>query len=121
MYWKIQSDTTHIEFLVLYPALTNETMTTKSQRYICFIRIGEMPSHNMPVQKLNVTILPLGLPCSGLVTHSGEILTTGKSHKKEAGRFYFIFNITKSKFESTDFSSRIEMKSHTDINKPESM
>ena len=39
-----------------------------------------MPSINMPVQRLKVTILPLDLPCSGPVTHSGEILTTGKSH-----------------------------------------
>jgi len=36
----------------------------------------------MPVQRLKVAILPLDLPCSGIVTHSGEILTTGKSHKK---------------------------------------
>ena len=40
----------------------------------------EMPSINMPVQRLKVTILPLDLPCSGPVTHSGEILTTDKSH-----------------------------------------
>jgi len=42
--------------------------------------MGEMPSLNMPVQRLKVAILPLDLPCSGSVTHSGEILTTGKSH-----------------------------------------
>jgi hypothetical protein len=36
----------------------------------------------MPVQSLKVAILPLDLPCSGPVTHSGEILTTGKSHDK---------------------------------------
>jgi len=42
-----------------------------------------MTSQNRPVQRLNVAILPLDLPCSGLVTHSGEILTTGKSHKKK--------------------------------------
>jgi hypothetical protein len=34
----------------------------------------EMPSLNMPVQRLKVAILPLDLPCSGPVTHSGEIL-----------------------------------------------
>jgi len=33
----------------------------------------------MPVQRLKVEILPLDLPCSGPVTNSGEILTTGKS------------------------------------------
>jgi hypothetical protein len=43
----------------------------------------EMPSHNKPVQRPKVAILPLDLPCSGLVTHSREFLTTGKSHKKK--------------------------------------
>jgi hypothetical protein len=43
----------------------------------------EMPSHNRPVQGLKVAILLLDLHCSGLVTHSGEILTTGKSRKKK--------------------------------------
>ena len=42
-----------------------------------------MPSLNMPVQRLKVVILPLDLPGSGPVTHSGEILTTGKSHGKK--------------------------------------
>ena len=37
----------------------------------------EMPSLNMPVKRLKVAILPLDLPCSGSVTHSGVILTTG--------------------------------------------
>ena len=36
----------------------------------------------MPVQILNVAILPEDLPYSGPVTHSGEFLTTGKSYKK---------------------------------------
>jgi hypothetical protein len=40
----------------------------------------EMPSLNMPVHRLKVAILPLDLPCSGRITHSGEILTTGKLH-----------------------------------------
>jgi len=47
----------------------------------------EMPSLNMTVQRLKVAILPLDLPYSGLVTHSGEILTTGKSHGKKLDRF----------------------------------
>jgi len=47
----------------------------------------EMPSLNMPVQRLKVAILPLDLPCSGPVTHSGGILTTGKSHGKKPDRF----------------------------------
>jgi hypothetical protein len=45
-----------------------------------------MPSLNTPVQRLKVTILPLDVPCSGPVTHSGEILTTGKSHGKRPDR-----------------------------------
>jgi hypothetical protein len=46
----------------------------------------EMPSLNMPVQRLKVTILPLDLACSRPVTHSGEILTTGKSHRKKTDK-----------------------------------
>jgi len=42
----------------------------------------EMPSLHMPVQRLRLAILPLDLLCSGPVTHSSEILTTGKSHEK---------------------------------------
>jgi hypothetical protein len=51
----------------------------------------EMPSLNMPVQRLKVATLPLDLPCSGPVTHSGEILTTGKSHGKKPDRFSLTF------------------------------
>jgi len=40
----------------------------------------EMSSLNMSVQRLKEAILPLDLPCSGPVTHSGKILTTGRSH-----------------------------------------
>jgi len=46
----------------------------------------EMPSLNMPVQRLKVAILPLELPCSRHVTNSGEILTTGRSHGKKPDR-----------------------------------
>jgi hypothetical protein len=46
----------------------------------------EMPSLNMPVQRLKVATLPLDLPCSGPVTHSGKILTTGKSDGKKPDR-----------------------------------
>ena len=65
-----------------------------------------MPSLNMPVQRLKVTILLLDLPCSGPVTHSGEILTTGKSHGKKADRFALndetdVKNLTRIKFFST--------------------
>jgi len=48
--------------------------------------MGEMPSLNMPVQRLKVAVLPLDLPWCGPVTHSGEILTTGKSHGKKPDR-----------------------------------
>jgi hypothetical protein len=34
-----------------------------------------------------MTTLPLDLPCSGPVTHSGENLTTGKTHGKKPDRF----------------------------------
>jgi hypothetical protein len=47
----------------------------------------EMPSLNKPVQRLKVATLPLDLPYSGPVTHSGEISTTGKSHGKKPDRF----------------------------------
>ena len=36
---------------------------------------------------VQLAILPLDLPCSGPVTHSGEILTTDKSHGKKLDRF----------------------------------
>jgi hypothetical protein len=45
----------------------------------------------MPVQRLKVAILPLDLPCTGSVTHSGEISTTDKSHGKKQDRFSFNF------------------------------
>jgi hypothetical protein len=40
----------------------------------------------VPVQRIKVVTLPLDVPCFGLVTHSGEILTTGKSHRKKPDR-----------------------------------
>jgi hypothetical protein len=43
----------------------------------------EMPPQNMPVQRLRIANLPLEIPCSGLVIHSGEILTASKSQKKK--------------------------------------
>jgi len=45
-----------------------------------------MPSLNMPDQRLKVPILPLDVPCSGPVTHSGEILSIDKSHGKKPER-----------------------------------
>jgi hypothetical protein len=47
----------------------------------------EMPFQNTPFQRLKVAIQPLdSSPCSGPVTHSGDISTTGKSHKKKPDR-----------------------------------
>jgi hypothetical protein len=43
----------------------------------------EIPSHSTPVQRLKVTILPLNVPCSGPVTHSGDISIIGKPHRKK--------------------------------------
>ena len=42
----------------------------------------------MPVQRLKVAILLLDLPCSGPVTHSGKILTTGEAYGKKLNRFF---------------------------------
>jgi len=47
----------------------------------------EMPSLNMPVQRLMVAILSLDLLCSRPVTHSLDILTTVKAHRKKPDRF----------------------------------
>ena len=52
----------------------------------------EIPSLNMPFQRLKVAILPLDLTCSGPVTHSGEILTAGKSDGMKPGVFLIILN-----------------------------
>ena len=52
-------------------------------------RMEEMPSQNAPVQRIKVAILLLDLPCCGLVTHCGNILTTGKFHKNNPDRLCF--------------------------------
>jgi len=60
---------------------------------------------------LKLAILPLDLPCSGLVTHSGEILTTGKSHGKKPDRFSLNDNMDVekvSRFEYAAWSVREE-------------
>jgi hypothetical protein len=48
----------------------------------------EMPSLITPVQRIKVATLPLDIPCSGPVIHSGEILTTVKSHRKKLNRLF---------------------------------
>jgi len=50
-----------------------------------------MPSLNMPVQRLQVAILPLDLLCSGSVIQSREILTTDKSHGKKPDKYMYIY------------------------------
>jgi len=47
----------------------------------------EMPSLNLAVQRLKIAVRLLDLICPGPVTHSGEILITGKSHGKKQERF----------------------------------
>jgi len=69
-----------------------------------------MPSLKMPVQMLKVATLPLDLPCSGPVTHSGEILTTGKSHGKKPDRVFFLND--KMDVENV---SRFEYKCHVHV------
>jgi hypothetical protein len=44
----------------------------------------------MPVQKLKVAVLPLDLICFGIITHSAEIPTTGKSKKKKLDGLYLM-------------------------------
>jgi len=68
---------------VVYPVPTNKAMTKESQRYNRFIRHGGnvISKHICPED--NVAILPLNSSCSGFVTHTGEILTTGKPHQKK--------------------------------------
>jgi hypothetical protein len=39
----------------------------------------EMPFQNIPGQRLKLAILSLDVSFSGLVSHSGEIIFTGKS------------------------------------------
>jgi hypothetical protein len=46
----------------------------------------KIPSRNMPVQRLKVAILPLDLPFSRPITHSGEIFTIDKTHGKKPDR-----------------------------------
>jgi hypothetical protein len=52
-----------------------------------------MPPLNTPVQRLKVATIPLDSHCSGPVNHSGEILTTGKFHRKKLDRFSLIIII----------------------------
>ena len=84
---------TPLQFVHLFYNLSKSILLFFS----CISSLEEMPSLNMPVQRLKVAILPLDLPCSGPVTHSGEILTTGKSHGKKPGRFSLNYNMEEKK------------------------
>jgi len=63
-------------------------MTTESHGITVSPGMEEIPSLNMPVQRLTVAILPLDLPCSGPVTHSGEIFNHWQVSRKEAGKIF---------------------------------
>ena len=66
-----------IQFL-LYPSSLSRTGVISNSFAMCkFVNF----------QRLKVATLPLDLPCSGPVTHLGEISTTGKSHGKKPDRF----------------------------------
>jgi len=66
----------------------------------------------MPVQRLKVAILPLDLPCCGPVTHSGEILTSVKSHEKKPDRFSLNDNMDVERYHDSIFQR--EKGTHTD-------
>jgi hypothetical protein len=70
------------------PVPTNDAVMTDSEWYHCFVKDGEnaIPKHASPEAK--VAILPMDLTGSGLITLTGEILTTGKSHKKKLGGLF---------------------------------
>jgi hypothetical protein len=60
----------------------------------------------MPVQRLKVSTLLLDLPFSEPVTHSGKILTNGKSHGKKPDGFLKVGEI------KTLHESQMILKSH---------
>jgi hypothetical protein len=61
-------------------------MTNKSQQYNCLMRNGgnAISKHACPEAEDNNPVTGLNLLC--LVTHSKEILITGKSHKEASDR-----------------------------------
>ena len=74
----------------------------------------ETPSLNMTAQRLKVAILPWDLTCSGLITHSGEILTTGKSHGRNPDRFPFNDGMVAEKVSRFTYSTcTFNKKKHT--------
>ena len=85
--WMKQFSKKNRNINTLYTTYTLFSQTRKWQPSHSGITVSsgmeEMPSLNTLVQRLKVAILPLDLPCSGPITHLGEILTTGKSHRKK--------------------------------------
>jgi len=75
----------------------------------------EMPSLNMLVQRLKVAILPLDLPYSGPITHSGEILTTGKSHRKKPDSDQYTISYNRKTVFKTFIESLILYTLHLNI------
>jgi hypothetical protein len=55
----------------------------------------EMPPQNMSVHRIKAAVLPLDLSCSGLLTHSGEILTNGKSQNMKLDGLLHTAAVTK--------------------------
>jgi hypothetical protein len=79
----------HPHLLVLYPVLTNEEMTTESQRYNCFIRNGgnAIPKHAGPEAKGSN-------PTTGLILLWARNPFRGNFNhwlisRKEAGQIFF--------------------------------
>jgi hypothetical protein len=72
----------------VHPASTNKAVTTSSQQYNCFIRSEGNVISKQACPEANCSNPAAGLPFSGLITHSEEIVPTGKSHKKKPGRFF---------------------------------
>jgi hypothetical protein len=70
------------------PVPTKDAVMTKSEWYHCFVRDGgnAIPKHASPEAK--IAILPLDLTGSGLITLTGDILTTSKCHKKKLGGLF---------------------------------
>jgi len=70
------------------PCSHKQALTTESQRNNRFISNEGNVISNMPVQRLKVAILPMDLPSSGLIIHSGKILTIAKTLKWMMGRLF---------------------------------
>ena len=79
--------TSRPHLLVAYPVPTNEALTTESQRYNCFVEKGgnSIPQHACPEVKGSNSSTGRSLRWARNLFR-GEILTTGRFHKKKNGR-----------------------------------